>query len=248
MISVTIDEDTHTVRVLVPTGNSSVPNKEFSLSYIEGWNNPIHFSTFSGKEISMDAARRWSQNDVSAFICARLQRQLPSGGNTFIDGPTFNTLPDSSIQLTQLLYASSNYDGTVQARTPGIFSDNGQYIDYQYETMSSGMMQAVCKPEGFNLNACGGGTLIAAFIASRAEVTDNGGEVTLEQVLDEIVAEPIPLTPTQLAGITRKVPPSINEFWRVRFRGNRQPGDWVSLKAMTVYVIPLTAGRDAGDR
>lgn len=247
-ICVTIDEDTHTVRVLVPTGASMVPNKELSLSYIEGWNNPIHFSTFSGREISMDSARRWSVNDVSAFICARLERTLPAGGNAYIDGPTFNTLPDSSFQLTQLLYASSGPDGTIQARTPGIFEDNGGYIDYEYEPMSTGLMQAICKPEGFNLNACGSGILNASFIASRDQVTDQGGEQVLIQELDELPCEPIALSVRQVAGITRKVPPSVNEFWRVRFAGNKQPGDWVSLKAMTVYVIPFTSGRDAGDR
>lgn len=248
-ICVTIDEDTHTVRILVPTGASATPNAEYCLSYIEGWKNPIHFSTYSGKEISMDAARRWSFNmSTSAFICARISRTLPPGGNAFLDGPTFETLPDSSFGLTQLLYASSSPDGTVNARTPGVFSDNGGYIDYQYETMSTGMMQAVCKPEGFNLNAAGGGTLLASFIASREQVTDEGGEQKLIQQDEELPCDPIVLSPKQVAGITRKVPPSINEFWRVRFTGNKQPGDFVSLKAMTVYVIPFTVGRDVGDQ
>lgn len=247
-VSVTIDEDTHTIRVLVPTGASLVPNQDIVLSYIEGWNNPIHFSTFSGKEISMDAARRWSPHDVSAFLCVRMKRTLPAGGNAFIDGPSWNALPDSSYQLTQLLYASSGPDGTVQARTPGVFSDNGAGIDYEYETMSTGMLQALCKPEGFNLNACGWGTLFAAFIASRDEVSDEGGEQKLIQVLDELQTDPIPLSPRQTAGITRKCGPSINEFWRVRFTGDRQPGSWVSLKALTTYVIPTTGGRDSGDQ
>jgi hypothetical protein len=247
-IAVTIDEDTHTVRVQVPTGASTTNNEEFCLSYIEGWQNPIHFSTYSGKEISMDAARRWSFNDVSAFLCLRMKRSLPAGGNAFIDGPTWNTLPDSSFQVSQLLYASSGLDGTVQARTPGIFADNGAGIADEYETMSVGMMQAVCKPEGFNLNACGWGTLFASFIASREELSDEGGEQKLLQVLDELETDPIALSPKQVAGITRKCGPSLNEFWRVRFKGDRQPGSWFSLKALTTYVIPFTGGRDPGDR
>ena len=247
-ISVTIDEDTHTVNVLVPTGASTTPNQNFVLSYIEGWQDPIHFSTFSGKEISMDAARRWSSHDVSAFLCQRLKRTLPAGGNAFIDGPTWDSLPDSSFQLTQLLYASSAPDGTVQARTPGIFADNGQGISWLYETMSTGLMQAVCKPEGFNLNCCGQGTLLASFIASRESVTDAGGEQKLIQETDELPMDPIPLSPVQVAGITRKCAPSVNEFWRVRFRGDGQPGTWASFKALTTYVIPFTGGRDVGDR
>lgn len=248
-ISVTIDEDTHTVRVLVPTGASTVPNYEYTLSYIEGWQNPIHFSTFSGKEISMDAARRWSFNKrPSAFLCVRMLRTLPAGGNAYLDGPSWNTLPDSSFTQSQLLYASSADDGLVMARTPGIFQDNGAGIDYQYETMSSGMMQAVCKPEGFNLNAVGWGNLLASFMASRAQESDEGSENKLIQVDDELPTDPIPLTPRLIAGITRKCGPSINEFWRVWFRGDKQPGSWVSLKALTPYVIPFTGGRDPGDR
>ena len=248
LICVRIDEDTHTVRILVPTGASTVPNEEFCLSYIEGWNNPIHFSTFSGKEISMDAARRWSFNDVSAFMCLRMERTLPPGGNAFLDGPTFNVLQDSSFQLTQLLYPSSGPDGTIQARTPGVFSDNGSGIDQQYETMSTGMMQAPCKPEGFNLNACGYGLMFPSFIASREMVEDQGGENQLIQVLDELQMDPIALSPKQVVGITRKCVPSINEFWRMRFTNGKQPGSWFSLKAATVYVIPWTGGRDIGDK
>lgn len=247
-IEVTIDEDTHTVRVLVPTGASTVNNEEFCLSYIEGWNNPIHFSTFSGKEISMDSARRWSFNDVSSYVCARVKRTLPAGGNAFIDGPTWNTLPDSSLQLTQLLYASSGPDGTVQARTPGVFSDNGNGIKWRYETMSAGMMQAVCKPEGFNLNAAGVGTMYPSFIASRESISDAGGEQELIQELDELQMDPISLSPVQVTGITRKCGPSLNEFWRVAFQSDGNPGTWVSLKALTAYVIPFTGGRDSGDR
>lgn len=247
-ICVTIDEDTHTVRVLVPTGASTVPNQDFVLSYIEGWQNPIHFSTFSGREISMDAARRWSPHDVSAFVCLRMKRQLPPGGNAYIDGPGWDSLPDSSFQLTQLLYCSSGPDGTIQARTPGILSDNGAGIDQQYETMSSGLMQAVCKPEGFNLNASGWGTLFPSFIASREMVTDEGGETKLIQETDELQMDPVALSPRQVAGITRKCGPSLNEFWRVRMTNGKKPGTGFSLKAMTVYVIPFTAGRDAGDQ
>lgn len=247
-ISVTIDEDTHTVIVLVPTGASAVPNEQFILSYIEGWQNPIHFSTYSGKEISMDAARRWSSHDGPAFLCLRMERTLPPGGNAYIDGPSFETLPDSSFGVTQLLFASSADDGTVQARTPGVFTDNGGGIDAQYETMSSGMMQAVCKPEGFNLNAAGWGTMFPSFISSRDMVSDEGGETKLIQELEELVMEPVTLTPKQNIGITRKCPPSVNEFWRLRFTNGKIPNNWFSLKQVTSYIIPVTPGRDPGDR
>ena len=247
-ISLTIDEDTHTIQNCVPTGASTVPDKIFVLSYIEGWNNPIHFSTFSGREISMDAARRWSPHSTAAFLCLRMERTLPPGGNLYIDGPQFETTPDSSFGVTQLLFASSGLDGTVQARTPGIFSDNGSGIPWQYEPMSSGAMQAVCKPEGFNLNACGSGIMIPSFVASREQVTDEGGETKLIQLEEEVMMDQVALSPKQVAGITRKCASAVNEFWRLRFRGDGQPGTWISLKAVTPYMIVVTPGRDAGDQ
>jgi hypothetical protein len=64
---------------------------------------------------------------------------------------------------------------------------------------------------------------------------------------DEVIVDPIPLTPRQIAGITRKCEPVLNEFWRMRFWGDGQPGSWVSLKAVVPYMIQWTVGRDAGD-
>jgi hypothetical protein len=248
-ICVKIDEDTHTVQVLAPIGASTVPNVNIVLSYIEGWQGPIHFSTFAGKEISMDAARRWSENDLAAYVCVRMKRTLPPDGNVYMDGPSWNTLQDSSFGLTQLLFGSSGPDGTIQARTPGIYSDNGSGIRDEYETMSCGLMQAVCKPEGFNLNACGQGTLLASFLASREMESDEGGPVEAQQEMVELAMAPIPLIPQQVTGITRKCEAGIvNEFWRMRFRTDWKPGSWCSLKCVTPYVIPFTMGRDSGDR
>lgn len=241
LVSMYIDEPTHTVRVQVPTGLSTVPNEEFCLSYLEGWQNPIHFSTFSGKEISMDAARRWSFNDIAAYLCVRMRRRLAVIPK-FQDGPDWETQPSSSFGISQLLYCSSGYDGGIHARTPGVYSDNGQGIDWRYETMSSGMMQALCKPEGFNLNADGNGTIYAAFVPAREQVNGPGdGE-------DTVWVEEIAMVPGQKIGITRKCPSDANEFWRVHFDNNKQPGAWCSLKFMTTYMIPVTGGRDDTDQ
>ena len=235
-IAVTIDEDTRTVRIQAPTGASQVPNQEFVLSYLEGWQDPIHFSTFSGKEISMDAARRWSFNDLAANLCVRMDRTLPPGP-AFLDGPDWETIPDSSYGVSQLLFCSSAADGTIQARTPGVYSDNGTGIDWQYETVCAGMMQAVCKPEGFNLNCAGAGIINTAFLAARDQL--EGAQVPRPGVW----MEPIELDPSQKIGITRKCEPVIDEFWRVHFDNGRTAGAWCSLKAMNVYLIPFTGGR-----
>lgn len=237
-IAVTIDEDTHTVRIQVPVGNSMVNNQEFCLSYLEGWQNPIHFSTFSGKEISMDAARRWSFNDVAANLCIRMNRTIPNGP-AYIDGPDWTTMPDASYAASQLLYCSGGPDGTVQARTPGVYSDNGTGIDWQYETTSASFMQAVCKPEGFNLNVAGDGIIFPFFLPARVRA-----DGPPEQQALIIKLQPIVLQNGQQQGITRKCPPAINEFWRVRFTNGKQPGTWASLKQMNAYMIPFTVGRD----
>lgn len=247
-ISISIDEDTHTVRVQVPTLGSMVPNKEICLSYIEGWLNPIKYTAYTAREATQEACRRYSFNDFSAFLCLRMKRQIPQNGKLYLNGPSWNTLPDSSFQLTQLLYASSGFDGTVQARTPGVFSDNGAGIDSVYRTVCAGLMQAVCKPEGFNLNACGYGTLLVAYIASRLSDADEGG--IPQQLVDDdrIDVEPIILGPVQVAGITREVGPVVNEFWSNEFWNGKQPGYWFSLKSLTNYLIMVTGGRDPGDK
>lgn len=236
-----IDIDTHQVLIAVPTGASTVPNEVIALSYLEGWQNPLHFSPYSGKETAMDACRRYSFQDIAAFVIRRVKRTLPPGP-AYLNGPDWETMPDSSFGVTQLLYGSSAADGAVQARTPGVFNDNGAGIDDQYETVSGGLMQAMCKPEGFNLNATGSGLCYASLLAARDMVTGPG------EKSKEIQLRPIPLDPDQKIGITRKAPVKINEFWRVRFTNGKVPDAWVSLKCMTFYLIPFTAGRGEQDR
>jgi hypothetical protein len=237
-ICVTIDEDTHTVRIQVPTGQSTVNNEEFCLSYLEGWQNPIHFSTFSGKEISMDAARRWSFNDIAATMAVRMNRILPPGP-AYMDGPDWTTQPDSSFGISQLIFVSSGFDGAVLARTPGVYSDNGAGIDWQWESVCAGMMQAVCKPEGVNLNVLGHGQIYWCFLAARDQDAGPNGAKNEIPIGDGWFE----LDSGQRIGITGKCEPSINEYFRVRFTNNKTAGSWCSLKQMTVYLIPLTAGR-----
>lgn len=240
-ICCTIDDDTRTVRVQVPTGNSTVPNQEFCLSYLSGWNDPIHFSTFKGTEISMDAARKFSFNDVAAFVCARMERVIPNQP-LFPAVPEYNAQMDASFYRSQLLYGSSAADGAVQARTPGVYSDNGNGIDWRYRTVSVGMMQAVCKIEGFNLNASGSGIMTAAFLTARDSTAGPQGSSVVVKARD------VALRPDQNIGITRKVAPKLTEFASVEFTNGKVPGAWASLKAMTVYLIPWTVGRGELDK
>jgi hypothetical protein len=236
-IEVYIDENTKQVLITVPTGVSTVPNMTIFLSYLEGWQNPIHFSTFSQNEITMEAARRYSFNDISANVIRRMKRTLPPGP-AYVNGPDWNAMPDSSFTVTQLVYGSSAADGAVQARTPGVYNDNGNGIDWRYRTASVGMMQAVAKPEGFNLNATGMGRIGASFYAARDRDDGNGGTTKAIKVEDFV------LTPDQHVGISRKVGVGpVDEYYSIEFTNYAQPDAWCSLKSMNVYVIPITAAR-----
>ena len=238
-IAVTIDQDTQTVRIQVPTGQSTENNEEFCVSYLMGWEDPIHFSAYIGKEVSMPQARRWSFNDVAATMAVRMDRTLPPGP-AFIDGPDWTLQRDSAFSKSQLLYLDSSPDGGVQARTPGSWSDNGAGIDWQYETASAGFMQAVCKPEGINLNVAGHGLITAAMLPARNRADGPGGAAANEVPLGD---GQFALDSGQQIGITLKCEPVIDEYWRVRITNGKQPGAWASLKTLTVYVIPFTVGR-----
>jgi len=249
-IAVTIDDDTHTVRIHVPTGASTVNNEEFVLSYLEGWQNPIHFSTFSGKEISMDAARRWSFNNVAANFSVRMDRQLPKQGPAFINGPNWETLSNTAAyRNSQLLFFSSG-DGTVQARTPGVYRDNGRGIPWKWRSTCAGQMQMVCKPEGVNLNCSGVGRIYARMIAARAQDTDDqeDDQGDFEPDIVPLDVGYFDLVPSQSRGITLKCEPVVNEFWSVEFDNGAAPDVWCSLKQMNVYLIPFTVGRDSNTR
>ncbi len=235
-ISVTIDDDTHTVRIQAPVGNSMVPNKEFCLSYMEGWLNPIHFSTFAQKAVSQEAARRWSFNDVSAYICKRIYRTVPNPPPLPL-GPTGISQTTSDFYVSQLAYTATDQSGVVNARTPGVFNDNGAGIDWVYETSSVQAMQKVCKPEGVVTNCVGNGPINVSFLAGRQKMTDNRGPSRV------LRCQPMTLDPEGPIDYTRKPDRATDEYWRVRYDNGKQPDVWCSLKAAQVYVIPVKAAR-----
>lgn len=235
-IDVTIDPDTHTVRIQVPVGNSPIPNQEYCLSYLEGWLNPIHFSTFAQKEISQEAARRWSFNDVSAFICRRIQRTVPNP-------PQLPGGPDGTVQLTsdfyisQLAYASAVADGLVNARTPGRYDDNGTGIDWKYQLVSAQDMQRPCKPEGVVTSANLNGAINVSFIAGRKPITAQGG------VKRQLKCPPMQGAWNGSVDYTRKPNRALDEYWSVLYDNGKVPGSACSLKKATVYVIPVKVAR-----
>lgn len=248
-ISVTIDEEERTVRINVPVGESTVPNQEILLYFEEGWNTPIHFSTFSGHEISMDSARRFAINDVAAFIGARVERNIPSPPPND-EGDEGITLLGPNFYTNQYLYGSSGPDGAVMAITPGIYHDGesptspGIGIDSQYETMSGGMLLPFCKIEGFSLNARGNGKLYWAFISGRHQLDDWTPAGSPEKLTGVIVGKrPIDLIPNQHVGDSRMVSSKFGERWRLHFSNGKVKDSWFDLKFAVLYAVPFSSDR-----
>ena len=235
-IHVSIDDDTHTVRIQAPVGNSMVPNKEFCLSYLEGWLNPIHFSTFAQNEVSQEASRRWSFNDVSAYISKRIYRTVPNPPPLPL-GATGISETGSEFYISQLAYTTTDESGIVNARTQGRFNDNGAGIDWVYETTSAQAMQKPSKPEGVTTSCVGVGPINVSFLAGRRKVTDNRGPARL------LRCQPMVLDPEGPVDYTRKPDRATDEYWRVRYDNGKQPDVWCSLKKAMVYIIPVKMAR-----
>jgi len=238
-----IDMEKRVVRCGFPTGNSTVPNQEYAIHYIEGWAYPIHFSTYSGKMIAVDACRKVSINDVAAFCAARIERALPPPPNP-PQGVSGLELTGGDFYQSQFVYGSSAADGSVQAITPGIYSDNGAGIDWHYRTVSASAMQALSKCEGLNLNARGYGLINATFLSGRDMLTDwQPGSPTTRAVK----VRPFDLSLNQSAGISRNVESRVNEHWMVEFDNGKQPGVWAELKYLAIYTIPMYSARDGSE-
>lgn len=235
-ICVAIDDDTHTVRIQVPTGRSVTPNQEFCLSYLEGWLNPIHFSTFSQREISQEAARRWSFNDFSAYIVKRIYRTVPNPPPLPL-GPDGTSQKGSDFYISQLAYTTTDQSGLVNARTPGQFDDNGAGIDCKYMTQSAQDMQKQCKPEGVTTSIVGFGLVNTSFVAGRQQLNAaNAAQKMLRMT-------PMVLSPDDEDDYTRRPDRRIATYWKILYDNGAQPGVWFSIKKATAYIIPVRASR-----
>lgn len=234
-----IDEESKTVRILVPLGNSQQPNAEITISYLEGWNNPIHFSTFTQREISMDSARRYNVNDIQAYVMERVERNIPNPPALLVEGMEGIDETGADWYKSQWLYGSSGPDGLVNAITPGIWSDNGSGIKWEYETVSPQPGMQVSKCEGFSLNAKGLGQLIVSALAGRVMSNDWAPDGSPKKGKELHTVTPIFLKPDQDVGISRMFESHTNERWRLRFRGDGTPGSWADLKWACLYTIPV---------
>ena len=251
-ICVKIDHEKHEVHILVPVGNSKVPNQEIVLNYLEGWQNPIHFSTYSGREISVDSCRKYSINDIAGFVCTRIERSITPpvnpdlGDSEAPQGSAGIPFRDASYYRPNL---STDRAGRMErCRQQTLESSTTTAPASTACTKPSAQQQtmALCKIEGFTLNARGNGTLFPYFIAARQMVTSWGqdGQAILGNI---IPARPVDLDIMETEGISRMVPSKINEKWRMRFTNGKVPDAWFSLKWLAMYSIPMYAAREESE-
>ena len=251
-ICVKIDHEKHEVHILVPVGNSKVPNQEIVLNYLEGWQNPIHFSTYSGREISVDSCRKYSINDIAGFVCTRIERSITPpvnpdlGDSEAPQGSAGIPFRDASYYRPNLSTDRAGRMERCRQQTLESSTTTAPASTACMKPCAQQQTMALCKIEGFTLNARGNGTLFPYFIAARQMVTSWGqdGQAILGNI---IPARPVDLDIMETEGISRMVPSKINEKWRMRFTNGKVPDAWFSLKWLAMYSIPMYAAREESE-
>jgi len=239
-----IDIEQHEVRMGFPVGGSYIPNVVLTLNYEEGWNNPLLFSRYSGKEITIEQCRKYSVDSIQAYIGSRVYRTI-SGEPDPVEGPVDTTEEIERQYISQFLFASSAPDGTVQAVTPGVYNDNGAGIDCQYETVAAQEMMTITKLVGINMNARGNGSLFVSFLPGAYRVTDFEGEDNQKNL--EVKIRPFQLDLNPVDGLSRGLPGRISERWRVRITNGAIPDAWFSMKYLSVFYNAMFSSRTAGE-
>jgi hypothetical protein len=237
-IWVCIDDETQEIRIGVPYGKSTVPNKVLTCNFEQSpaFEPPLIFSRYAGKEIALTDAYKWSVDDISANLAIRAERPLTMA------------LPDgfdTATAQSQLLFASSNHDGEVSPVIPFMFNDNGGGIDWVYETAAAQSLMRPSQLGGVQANVGGGGgQLQVSVLGLRAKAAKDGGPpvkggVPAANAGAEIVLKKplIPNVPYSCGGSMT------NERLRLRFTNRKQPDVWGDLQWAAIYARPITSAR-----
>lgn len=233
LIWVNIDDETQEIRIGVPVEDSTVPNVVLKCNYEESpsFSPPIYYSPFMGKEISAGESRKWSLDDVSAFLCKRVERRIASlaaGGRTGMSGE------DALTRQSQIMFASSQPDGAVNAIAPAVFNDNGRGIDSAYECVSTAELMRVNQFGGIAVNADGYGDLLVSIVFGRQLATDRSNRIQLKPIrLDDAHVKP----PASVGGRGQ------NERMRPRFSNGALPDAWFDVKYAALYARPIAQSR-----
>ena len=145
-----------------------------------------------------------------------------------------------ALRQSQVLIGSSAPDGTVQMIATGVYNDNGNGIDCQYETTSTQDLMDVSMLGGVSINALGEGSMTVSVMVSRDSVDapqPNNGEVKLS---------PFPLTPQNWRGYDGGARGQ-NERFRMRFTNGSVAGAWFALKYCSLFTRPLFTGRSGSN-
>jgi hypothetical protein len=240
-----IDVEQHEVRMGFPVGGSTIPNVVLTLNYEEGWNNPLLFSRYSGKEITIEQCRKYSVDNLQGYVGGRFYRTISNQPDPMGEGPVNTTQEVERQFISQFLISSSGPDGTVQAVSPGVYNDNGSGIDCQYESVAAQQMMTLCKLQGINMNARGNGQLFVSFIAGAKRITDwNPAEPTPPWL---VPLRPFDLEINPTKGLSRNTPSRLSERWRARYTNGAIPDAWFSVKYACVFVSPMFQARTAGE-
>ncbi len=221
LIWVMIDEESKEVRIGVPLGDATFPSHVLKCNYeeSESFDSPIHQITFGdnmGAGIATAFSRKWSVDDISAYVCERVERKVTSlvaGGHAAASGA------DALTRQSQIMFGSSGPDGTVNAIIPGIFNDNGAGIDCVYETVSIADLMRPQQLGGLSVNAIGYGDLSPSVIIGEGKDPSGKSEIKL-------LAMPLDVIKFPKAVGAR----GIGERMRLRFTNGKQRDFWFDLK------------------
>lgn len=226
-IWVMIDDETREMRIGLPMGNSTVPNKVLKCNFEQSpeFSPPVHATIYSrGKFISSASARKWSIDDIPANSCIRAERAIQ------------NAPPDLDLgtTTTQILYSSSDPDGAVNAVVPNTYNDNGLGFNSIYETVSPGELLKLTQLGGVQANVGGLGAIGMTALSQSNKAAEDGGPVGKEVKLKDCIAPNI--------GYKCKAS-GLGERWRLRVENKGQPDVWFDLRFAAIYARPIFISR-----
>jgi hypothetical protein len=223
-----IDDDTHELRAGVPLDGALVPSHVLKCNYVESVElaPAIHSTIYSkGKFISSAAARKWSVDTIAANSCIRATR-------TIVNAPQGL---DAHTQTSQLLYASS-FDSSINAVTPGLFTDNGNLIDFVCEGVAPAEALKDSQLGGVQAMLGGSGAITVEVLVGSARAAADGG-VNVKQ--KEIRLKDAYVKPGVITSYTGQQA-GRGERFRARFStSGKPPGTWAEIYNYAIYLRPV---------
>ncbi len=178
-------------------------------------------------------------SDIEANIAIRAERPL-------LNPPAWM---DTATAQSQVLFGSSA-GGNVDAVIPGVYNDNGEGIDFVYETSAhenpadppgvSALRE--CALGGVQANIDGQGQLWLDVLALRAPTNKKLIPPNTKSKAGD--GQIIPIKKPVIAGVPfSSGARGQNERFRVRISNHKQPDNWGSVKYVGLFLRPISTGR-----